>query len=232
MRKNLAFFTKKAHNLTVSKNLTGNRKENNMDLSSLLGAFLGGQSTSGISQVTGTSTSDVSNILAAALPSLLGGASQQASQASTADSFTQALMQHAAANTSNVSSFFSNVDTTDGAKIVNHLFGSNSNATIKSIASSAGVTQNQASSVLSAAAPYLMSLIGQQTQAETKKSTQAASTSSLMSSLLGNVDLGSLAGSLLSSGTSTKKTTKSSGVNLSDGLDAGDVLGILGKLLK
>ena len=213
-----------------------------MDLTSLLGAFLGGQSTSGISQATGTSSADVSSILAAALPALLGGANQQASNASTADSFAQALMDHATANTSNVASFFSNVDTEDGAKIVNHLFGGSSNATIKSIASEAGVTQKQASSVLSAAAPYLMSLLGQQTSAETKKATtQAAKTStttSLMSSLLGNVDLGSLAGSLLSSAvstnTSTKKTTtkkSSSGIDLSDGLDAGDVVGILGKLL-
>ena len=212
-----------------------------MDLTSLLGAFLGGQSTTGISQATGASKSDVSSILAAALPSLLGGASQQASNATTADSFTKALAQHAASNTSNVSSFFSNVDTEDGAKIINHLFGGTSNTTIKSIASQAGVTQKEASSVLSAAAPYLMSLIGQQTQAETKKATaqatKASSTSSMMSSLLGNVDLGSLAGSLLSSAvstnTSTKKTTtKKSGVDLSDGIDAGDIISILGKLMK
>ena len=210
-----------------------------MDLTSLLGAFLGGQSTSGISQATGASQSDVSSILAAAIPSLLGGANQQAKTASTADSFTKALQQHATANTSNVASFFNNVDTADGAKIINHLFGGTSNATIKSIASQAGVTQKEASNVLSAAAPYLMSLIGQQTQAETRKTTtqaSAPSTSSLMSSLLGNVDLGSLAGSLLSGAVSTntsRKTTtkKSSGVDLSDGLDAGDMIGILGKLL-
>ena len=213
-----------------------------MDLTSLLGAFLGGQSTSGISQATGASQSDVSSILAAALPALLGGASQQSKTASTADSFANALTQHAAANTSNVASFFNNVDTADGAKIINHLFGGTSNSTIKSIASQAGVTQKEASNVLSAAAPYLMSLIGQQTQAETKKATTQAAktstTSSLMSSLLGNVDLGGLAGSLLSSAVSTntaaKKTTtkKSSGVNLSDGLDAGDLLGILGSFIK
>ena len=208
-----------------------------MDLTSLLGTFLGGQSTSGISQATGASKSDVSSILAAAIPSLLGGASQQANNASTADSFTKALQQHAAVNTSNVSSFFSNVDTDDGAKIIKHLFGGTSNSTIKSIASQAGVTQKEASSVLSAAAPYLMSLLGQQTEAEVQKQTAPSTTSSLMSSLLGNVDLGSLAGSLLSGAVSTntaaKKTTtkKKSGVDLSDGLDAGDVMGLLGSLL-
>ena len=202
-----------------------------MDLTSLLGAFLGGQSTSGISQATGTSSSAVSSILTAAIPALLGGASQQANNASTADSFAAALQQHAAANTSNVASFFNTVDTADGAKIINHLFGGTSNTTIKSIANQAGVTQKEASNVLSAAAPYLMTLIGQQTQAETRKQTTAANTGSLMSSLLGNVDLGSLAGSLLSGGAAKKTATKKSGVDLSDGLDAGDLMGLLGSLL-
>ena len=220
-----------------------------MDLSSLLGAMLGGSSTTGISKATGSSQTDVTSILAAALPSLLSGAGQQASNATTATSFAQALQSHAAADTSNVASFFNTVDTTDGAKIIQHLFGNQTTATTKAIAQQAGVTQKQAASVLSAAAPYMMSLLGQQTEAETSyATTQAAktnATSSLMSSLLSNVDIGSLAGSLLSSAVSTntagttKKTTtrtttkkSSSGVDLSDGLDVGDVVGILGKLLK
>ena len=215
-----------------------------MDISTILQAMMGSSSTSGISQATGTSSTDVSSILAAALPALLSGANQQASNTSTATSFAQALESHAATDTSNVSSFFENVDLEDGAKIINHLFGNQSTSTTKAIAKEAGVTQKQAASVLSAAAPYMMSLLGQQTQTQTSKAaTQEAKTSattSLMSSLLSNVDVASLAGSLLSSAvstsTSSKKTTKSasksSGIDLSDGLDVGDVVGILGKLLK
>ena len=155
--------------------------------------MLGGSSTSGISQATGTSQKDVTSILVSALPSLLSGAGQQASNASTATSFAQALQSHATADTSNVASFFNQVDTTDGAKIVQHLFGSQNSATTKAIAQEAGVTQKQAASVLSAAAHYLMSLLGQQTEKETKKATTQAAkttqTSSLMSSLLSNVDV-------------------------------------------
>ena len=217
---------------------------NNMDLMSIMSAMMGGSSTSGISQATGTSSVDVSSILAAALPALLSGAGQQASNASTATSFAQALEDHASVDTTNIASFFNNVDLDDGSKIVNHLLGSDSTATTKAIAKEAGVTQKQATAVLSAAAPYLMSLIGQQTASQTQaQTTQAAktnTTSSLMSSLLSNVDIGSLAGTLLSSAVSTntattKKTAtskKSSGVDLSDGLDVNDVVGILGKLLK
>ncbi len=216
-----------------------------MDLMSIMGALMGSPSTTGISQATGTKTNDVTSILASALPSLLAGAGQQASQKTTAESFAKALEYHAADDTSNLASFYGNVDMTDGAKIVKHLLGDNSSSTIKAIAKQSGVTANQAASVLSTAAPLLMSLIGQQTTAQTRTAaTQAAKTSqtsSLMSSLLSNVDVGSLAGSLLSNavgGSTTKKTTtkaaakKSSGVDLSDGLDVGDVVGILGKLLK
>ena len=209
-----------------------------MDLNSIMGLLLGGSSTSGISQATGTKTSDVTSILANALPSLLAGANKQASQSSTADSFAQALAYHANDDTSNISSFYKNVDLEDGSKIIQHLFGGQTNSTIKAVANQAGVTQKQASSVLSAAAPLLMTLIGQQTTAETKTATtqaaKTAQTTNLMSSLLSNVDVGSLIGGLLGSGsTSTKKTTKKkSGVDLSDGLDAGDVIGLLGNLLK
>ncbi|MBR0130781.1 MAG: DUF937 domain-containing protein [Firmicutes bacterium] len=209
-----------------------------MDLNSIMGLLLGGSSTSGISQATGTKTSDVTSILANALPSLLAGANKQASQSSTADSFAQALAAHAADDTTNISSFYRNVDLEDGSKIIQHLFGGQTNSTIKAVANQAGVTQKQASSVLSAAAPLLMSLIGQQTTVETKTATtqaaKTAQTTNLMSSLLSNVDVGSLIGGLLGSGsTSTKKTTKKkSGVDLSDGLDAGDVIGLLGNLLK
>ena len=216
-----------------------------MDLMSIMGALMGSPSTSSISQATGTKTNDVTSILAQALPSLLSGAGQQASQKSTAESFAKALEYHAADDTSNLASFYGNVDIEDGAKIVKHLLGDNSSSTIKAIAKQSGVTANQAASVLSTAAPLLMSLIGQQTAPQTKTAaTQAAKTtqtSSLMSSLLSNVDMGSLAGTLLSSavsgGSTTKKTTKStakksSGVDLSDGIDVGDVVGILGKLLK
>ena len=196
---------------------------------SIMGALMGSSSTSGISQATGASSNDVTSILASALPSLLTGANRQATQTSTATSFAKALSAHAEDDTSNLAAFYNNVDLNDGAKIIQHLFGNQTNSITKSVASQAGVTQKQASSVLAAAAPLLMSLIGQQTTAQT---------TSLMSSLLSNVDLGSLAGSLLTgavstnTGKTTTKSTKKSGVDLSDGLDAGDVIGILGNLIK
>lgn len=209
-----------------------------MDLSSLMNVFLSQQSQQGISTATGSSSSDVTSILASALPSLLAGASKQSQQTSTATSFAKALASHAQDDTSNLSSFYNNVDLNDGAKIIQHLLGNKTNSTIKTVANQAGVTPNQAGSVLAAAAPLLLSLLGQQTTAQTKtaatQKAKTAQTTNLMSSLLSNVDVGSLIGTMLGSG-SAKKTatkTKKSGVDLSDGLDIGDVVGIMGKLIK
>ncbi|MBO4861339.1 MAG: DUF937 domain-containing protein [Firmicutes bacterium] len=209
-----------------------------MDLSSLMNVFLSTQSQQGISSATGSSSTDVTSILANALPSLLAGANKQSQQTSTATSFAKALASHAQDDTSNLASFYNNVDLNDGAKIIQHLFGNQTNSITKSVASQAGVTQKQATSVLSAAAPLLMSLLGQQTTAQTKTATtqkaKTAQTTDLMSSLLSNVDVGSLIGTMLGSGTSSSKksTSKKSGVDLSDGLDIGDVVGIVGKLIK
>ena len=209
-----------------------------MDLSSLMNVFLSTQSQQGISSATGSSSTDVTSILANALPSLLAGANKQSQQTSTATSFAKALASHAQDDTSNLASFYNNVDLNDGAKIIQHLFGNKTNSITKSVASQAGVTQKQATSVLSAAAPLLMSLLGQQTTAQTKTATtqkaKTAQTTDLMSSLLSNVDVGSLIGTMLGSGTSSSKksTSKKSGVDLSDGLDIGDVVGIVGKLIK
>lgn len=207
-----------------------------MDLSSLMNVFLSQQSQQGISSATGSSSADVTSILAKALPSLLAGANKQSQQTSTATSFAKALASHAQDDTSNLTSFYNNVDLNDGAKIIQHLLGNQTNSVTKSVAAQAGVTQKQATSVLSAAAPLLLSLLGQQTTAQTKTATtqkaKTAQTTNLMSSLLSNVDVGSLIGTMLGSGSSKKSTSKKSGVDLSDGLDIGDVVGIMGKLIK
>ncbi len=203
-----------------------------MDITSLMNAFLSTQSQQGISKATGSSSADVTSILANALPSLLAGANRQAKQTSTASSFAKALASHAQDDTSNLTSFYNNVDLNDGAKIIQHLFGNQTNSVTKSVAAQAGVTQKQAVSVLSAAAPLLLSLLGQQTTAQTKTATtqkaKTAQTTSLMSSLLSNVDVGSLIGNMLTSGASTKKTAaKKSGVDRAEGIDVGDVVGRL-----
>ena len=81
-----------------------------MDLSKLAGSLLSSDSIKGLSSLTGTSNTDIKNVLSSALPSLLSGATEQAKNESTAESFANALAQHAKDDTSNTSTFLKNVD--------------------------------------------------------------------------------------------------------------------------
>lgn len=168
-----------------------------MDINTLLGLLTSADSIGGMSQSTNVSSNGVQSILGAALPSLLSGALGQSTNASTATGFANALTQHAAANTSNLGSFFGGVDLDDGAKIVNHLLGANSAATVNQIAKQTGVSKKDVTKVLSAAAPLLMSLLGQQANATVQQPLTSSNTGNLMGSLLQNVDVGSLLGSML-----------------------------------
>ena len=285
-----------------------------MDINSLLSTMLSSGSVNGISQLTGSSNQDVTNVLVSALPSLLGGAGMQATAENSG--FEQALYSHAQEDTSNIANFMSGVDMKDGSKILGHLLGANTTATTNAVAANTGVSKRSTASILSAAAPLLMSLLGQQTQASQKPGLSTANligslltgslnsgSQSLLGSLLGagkpqqsmggsllgallgggqsyaqpqqssgGLDLTSLALSALTGGSaaqskpqvtttakkpattakkpttttakkkkvtaattttsSAKKKPAQSGVDLSDGVDANDVLGILGQLLK
>ena len=190
-----------------------------MDITSLLGTVVSQDSMKQIGQAANVPTKDVQSVLMSALPSLLNGALGQANNQSTAAGFANALQQHSASDTSNVTSFLSGVDLNDGAKIIGHLLGGNSNAVVNQAAQKSGLSLGQTLKILSIAAPLLMSLLGKsaQSQAQAQQQTasgnpftaltqqaqpqQAASSGlnigSIMGSLLQNVDIGKILLSLL-----------------------------------
>ena len=183
-----------------------------MDITSLLGTVVSQDTMSQIGRAANVPTKDVQSVLMSALPSLLGGALNQATSQSTASGFAGALNQHAASNTSNLGSFLSSVDLDDGAKIIGHLLGGNSNAVAQQAAAKSGLSLGQTLKILSIAAPLVMSLLGKTAQSQQQAQTQSATLqplqqaapsgggldiSSLLGSLLKNVDIGKLLLSLL-----------------------------------
>ncbi|MBQ9814319.1 MAG: DUF937 domain-containing protein [Lachnospiraceae bacterium] len=185
-----------------------------MDLSSILKTLTSNDSVNQLSSLTGTSQTDVSNILSSALPQLLNGAQQQATNKDTAAGFANALAAHSKDNSDDIMSFFGGVDMADGQKIVNHLLGQKQAAqTAQNISQKSGVSTANISNVLSAAAPLLMTLMGKQatSQAKTAQTAQA--------NAQGGLDLGNIVGSLFGGGADKDN----------DGLDIGDILGGLFK---
>ena len=198
-----------------------------MDLTSLLSTMLSVDSVGSISQTAGVSIGEAQSVLGSALPSLLNGALEQSKGDDTAAGFDNALAQHAADDTSNVASFFSKVDLTDGSKIISHLLGGDGQA-VSSISMKAGVSQKGTANILSAAAPFLMSLLGQQTSQSGQNS---AGTSGLLGSLLQNVDLSSMLTGLLGGGTVTAQAQVQTQAQPAQ-QSSGGLLGMLGNLFK
>jgi hypothetical protein len=197
-----------------------------MDMTSLITTLLSSDSVSGVGKAANADKGNVQSVLNAALPLLLNGAKAQSEDKSTAESFANALLSHGQKDTSNVASFLKNVDLDDGAKIIGHLLGNGDS--VKTIAKESGVSSKETSNILSAAAPLLMSLLGQGTSS--KKNNNTAAALSIASAVLQNVDVGDLLGNLLGGG-STKKTAAAK--NVDDNDSAAEVIGdILGKLLK
>lgn len=189
-----------------------------MDMNALMNTLLSADAVGGMSQATGATQADVKNVLAAALPQLLGGAQAQATNAQTAESFAGALADHAKADTSDLAAFMSNVDMEDGGKIIGHLLGNNATATAADAADRAGLSAGQTAKILALAAPLLLSLLGQQTQQQPQQN-NGLGIGSLMSALLGGgmgnnsgnsgggMDMSSLLMGLLGGGAQTQTTS-------------------------
>ena len=217
-----------------------------MDLTSHMNTMLSSGALTGMSSKTGSNTDDITKIMTAALPLLMNGVSQQATNQQTAESFATALNDHSKDNTNDLASFMNGVDLADGAKIISHLLGQQTAATTQQVAKATGTSTQATGQVLSAAAPLLMSLLGQQAQTETKKAaatTNASNVGNLMTALLGDVDIAKLAKTAATAaavasvakkatGSSKKSTKNSTGIDLSDGIDASDVLAAANLLLK
>ena len=165
----------------------------------------------------------MASVLNAALPMLLKGAKKQSEDKDTAESFATALLSHGKKDTSNLSSFLKNVDLDDGSKIIGHLLGKDDDS-VKKIAKSSGVSAKKTGDILSAAAPLLMSLLGQESASKKSDNNVALE---LAGALLKNVDVGDLIGDLLGGDNKKKKSSKKKDN------DAGEIIGdILGTLLK
>ena len=204
-----------------------------MDLKKLTGTLLSSDSIKGLSNLTGASKGEISSVLTEALPALLSGANGQAKNESTAQSFANALSQHAKDDTGNLAGFLGKVDLGDGAKIIGHLLGSDKDCVTKAVAKKTGVSASKIGDILSAIAPLLMSLLGKQADEDEEKESGVGA---LLGNLLDNVDVGSLLSGLTSTDTSSttsagKKKKKKTAKKDSDSAASG-LMGLLGKLLK
>ena len=167
-----------------------------MDLTSLMKTMLSSDSIAQTSKKTGTSTDEVKSVLLSALPAMLSGVQGQANNQETVAGFAGALDSHAKDDTSDISAFLSHVDIKDGEKIVGHLLGGDKAATTKAAATKAGLSNAATGKILGAAAPLLMSLLGQQFTQAAQAQPQSQNVQPLGSQQAAPSGIGLLAGLL------------------------------------
>ncbi len=198
-----------------------------------LNDLLSGEVLEALAKSTGASKKDTSSVLANALPTLMKSMASNASTKEGAKSLEKALDDHTTDDA--LSTLLGNIDTKDGAKILGHILGNNSDSVKSTVSKKSGVDSDLTSTILASAAPLLLSALGSEKKKSKSKSDDLAD---LIGSLLGQEDdsdndmadtLFSLAGALLKSSSSSKKSSKKSSKD--DGIDLGDIINIAGKLL-
>ena len=192
--------------------------------STILTSLLSSSNIKKIGKESGASAADVKSVLTSALPSLLQGASAQANGTSTAASFLKAITEHAG-------NADGKIDLNDGMKIVSHLLGSGEAKTESTIAKEAGVSKDMTKSILAAAAPLLMSVLGNQTNASSSNASAIGSLlSSAVSGNMGSILTGLLGGSTTAS--SSKPSTSKPAASGGKADLANAAVNLLGSLLK
>ncbi|MBQ8957373.1 MAG: DUF937 domain-containing protein [Bacteroidales bacterium] len=150
-----------------------------MDLTNILGALTGNDAASTVAQNLKLDQKQVSSVITAALPSLLGAMQKNASTEAGAASLAEALGQHAG-NAGNILNNLKGADLTDGSKILSHIFGGNLSNVLGGISQKTGVASNAVGNILSSIAPSLLAILGKQ-----NGNSGAAGLAGLLGSLLG-----------------------------------------------
>ena len=181
-----------------------------MDLNTLMKLMTSDNTVSALGSNSGTDTDAAMSVISSLLPQLISGASQQATNKQTAESFMKALDDHSTANTKDIAAFIKNADIEDGEKIIKHLLGNKTNSAVKSAAKEAGISGEDAMKIAAMAAPLLMGVLGQQNKKQ-KKAKSSADGSALIQALLG---------------------ATGSGSSSSSGISAADAISLLSKFMK
>ena len=174
-------------------------------LSILLKSMMTDNSINTMSQKTGLGAKQLRKLLPLAIPLLLKFMTKNASSQAGASSLLSALTQHT--NNKPVSQQIAEADTVDGGKILAHILGNNSQASLEDLATQTGMSQQEVMSALSSITPAMLSGLSAATNAATSASANTAATAAA---------------------TQTASAAAASQIDLSDGLDMKELMSLLG----
>ncbi|MBR7088853.1 MAG: DUF937 domain-containing protein [Mogibacterium sp.] len=163
-----------------------------MDMNDILKLMMSRGAAEQVSQQAGIPVDDALAVMGDVLPMLLKGMQGQATNQSTQQGFLQALSDHSKQDTSDLSKFFKNVDTDDGAKIVNHLLGQEKEAVAAKAKKKSGIDTKTVLKIMAILAPLLMTKMGsaaKESEKTVKGNIGAADVMELVGGLSDGVDM-------------------------------------------
>lgn len=138
-----------------------------MGITDLITGGIGSKAVSAISGTLGVSETKAKWIMAAAVPLMIAALNYNSKKnKDQAENIDKALDQHSSSGIlDKVSDSFSGGNTSDdGNKIVQHIFGKNTESVTQNLADKAGISTAQVGTVLASLAPLVMGYLGQQKQ--------------------------------------------------------------------
>lgn len=162
--------------------------------------LLSGDVIEALAKSTGASKKDTSSVLANALPTLMKSMVNNASSKEGAKSLEKALDDHTSGDA--LTTLLDKIDLEDGAKILGHILGSDSDSVKSTVSKKSGVDSELTTTILTSVAPLLLSALGSEKK---KSNTKADGLTDLLGGFLGKDD---------------------------DGIDLGDIISFAGKLFK
>jgi len=189
-----------------------------MNLEALLG-LLQGQDLGQLAEQVGGNEGQVKNGVMAALPAMLTALSKNTGTEKGAQELNNALeTKHDGSILNNLSGYLSNPDLKDGAGILGHLFGNNTQNVANAVSQSSGLDTQGSMKILQTLAPLVLGALGQQKK---ENNLDAQGIGNLTSNLASNF---TGAGGIISTVTNMLDANK-------DGNVVDDVMGLVGKFL-
>ena len=132
-----------------------------MNLEALFG-LLQGQDLGKLTEQIGGDSTQVKDGVAAALPAILAAVNKNANNSEKAEGLNNALNQHDGSILNNLGSYLQNPDLKDGAGILGHLFGNNTQKVANAVSQSSGLDNQGSMKILQTLAPLVLGALGQQ----------------------------------------------------------------------
>lgn len=203
-----------------------------MNITDLISGGIGSQAVEGISQKLGIDKNQTQWVVSAAIPLMISALNYNAQKSpEQAQGIQNAIdTKHSGGIFDNLAGLFNDGPTEDEDKIVNHMFGRNTENVKESLSEKSGISVGKIAGILALLAPLVMGYLGKKKQQDAGAGSSGGGIGDLLGSILGgggsNTNasgggLGDLIGSVLGGGAASN--TQSTQPNISGGL--GDLVG-------